>query len=475
MSKKKWIEKIILLLAPIFIISTIALLVIKLLLPINHQSANLYGNWGQSSQSKQEKKYDISKYDPEKEKTFLEINTGKAIHPCYGYKSLKNDNERIFYMLIKNNADKISEKKGYPKNNTSEDSNKDSEESNSRFENLYQFEPITVEDEDIKVDSISLIKALRAVLADNPDMFWLSENITYNLDDTYKYKIYLFSKLSNDEQKSSLKKLNEKVNKILSSVPKNTSEYEKEIFINNYMVNNCKYDHDSTKPGKTTEHPAHTSYACIVDNKAVCDGYSKAAQILFCGMGIECYTILGDAKESKYNNIHHLWNIIKINGNWYHLDITNNGDDKLTRYSYFNLNDNMIEKTHVISPLYQEEKSDSFNYNYFIPKCNSKEFNYIERNALKITSKEDLKNDKIPKKIASLKPSDDNIFYLSFSNGVTVESAGKYLCSKNSKVIFDHVQKANKNLAENGVKSIGCKSYKIEGQNALAIKIIYYK
>ncbi len=72
-----------------------------------------------------------------------------------------------------------------------------------------------------------------------------------------------------------------------------------------YIATNCSYNSKADRP--------HTAEGCLLDGEAVCDGYSKAFKI----MAEEC----GLQAKLVNNNLHE-WNLVKINGNWYHVDPT---------------------------------------------------------------------------------------------------------------------------------------------------------
>ena len=54
-------------------------------------------------------------------------------------------------------------------------------------------------------------------------------------------------------------------------------------------------------------------YGALVNKKAVCAGYAKAAQYLLQLCGIECLYVTSDT---------HAWNMVKLEDKYYHLDVT---------------------------------------------------------------------------------------------------------------------------------------------------------
>ena len=96
------------------------------------------------------------------------------------------------------------------------------------------------------------------------------------------------------------------ISRILSGVNKNWSDFEKILYIHDYLVTNCHYD-------LTFRH--YQAYDAIVNNTAVCQGYSEAYKVLLNKLGIPCEIV------TSYK-LNHAWNAVKLNGKWYYVDVT---------------------------------------------------------------------------------------------------------------------------------------------------------
>ena len=86
--------------------------------------------------------------------------------------------------------------------------------------------------------------------------------------------------------------------------------------------------------------------AAIVDGKAVCEGYAKAATLLLRLHGIPS-GVIGGIGTGNGDGEPHAWNIVKIGGAWTLLDITWIDDDDASFYDWLNLSDEMFADTHV--------------------------------------------------------------------------------------------------------------------------------
>lgn len=77
--------------------------------------------------------------------------------------------------------------------------------------------------------------------------------------------------------------------------------------------------------------------------RAVCEGYSRAMQLLLHKAGIECTLVSGAGKKT---GVAHMWNLVTIDGRNYHVDATWDDSDDVLRHNYFNLTTEQIEISH---------------------------------------------------------------------------------------------------------------------------------
>ena len=106
--------------------------------------------------------------------------------------------------------------------------------------------------------------------------------------------------------------LGEVVSKILAKVTA-TTNYEIELQIHDLILKNVKY----TNKKKRTE---HTIEGALLNKKAVCEGIAKTVKYLLNLKNIESEVVIG--KLSKDSETFHAWNVVLIEGEWYHLDVT---------------------------------------------------------------------------------------------------------------------------------------------------------
>ena len=100
---------------------------------------------------------------------------------------------------------------------------------------------------------------------------------------------------------------------------------------------------------------------------------------------IECFTLVGDAQNFEGETESHMWNIVNIDGEYYHLDTTwddPDGSESGMSHIYMNLNDDEIKKDH--SNFYTDIKCTAVKANYFAKEsCFFSSFKNSDYNKLK--------------------------------------------------------------------------------------------
>ncbi|WP_040712633.1 SLAP domain-containing protein [Paenibacillus curdlanolyticus] len=91
---------------------------------------------------------------------------------------------------------------------------------------------------------------------------------------------------------------------------------------------------------------SHTSTGALAYGMAVCDGYASALQVLLTKAGIVNKTITGSANNGSGRGYEaHMWNLVKLDGFWYHVDSTW-GDNYIDQFHYFLLPDQDMGRNH---------------------------------------------------------------------------------------------------------------------------------
>ena len=134
---------------------------------------------------------------------------------------------------------------------------------------------------------------------------------------------FTFTYLSDADQEA---QMDQTVADLLSSLDLSSkTDYQKIKAIYDYICSNITYDYDNLYDDSYTL--KHSSYAALINKKAVCQGYASLFYRLALEAGIDARVISGDSGGP------HAWNILKIEGSYYNLDST--WDAGNTEYEYF--------------------------------------------------------------------------------------------------------------------------------------------
>lgn len=140
------------------------------------------------------------------------------------------------------------------------------------------------------------------------------------------------------------------------------SDYEKVIKIHDFIINKGEYD-KRLFDNEEIPPESYSSYGILALGVGVCESYAKSMKYLLDGAGIKSLVVVG---ESMGEN--HAWNLVELDGEYYHIDSTWNdpiseNDEDFLRYNFFNLNDEELARTHDWDrQAYPQAKGEMYNY-----------------------------------------------------------------------------------------------------------------
>ena len=124
--------------------------------------------------------------------------------------------------------------------------------------------------------------------------------------------------------------LNSKIDSIINqNINNNMTTKEKVRAIHDYIINTTTYDTLKTDDINDTTYKSNTAYGVLVQGYGICSGYSDAMKIFLDKLNIVNYKICNDQ---------HIWNLVLLDGEWLHLDLTWDdpvSDKNITRDNYF--------------------------------------------------------------------------------------------------------------------------------------------
>ncbi|MCL1991086.1 MAG: hypothetical protein FWG67_09385 [Defluviitaleaceae bacterium] len=234
-------------------------------------------------------------------------------------------------------------------------------------------------DEEIQLetDDIEKIHRLyRWVLFDYPEFFWVTgagRTTVSRWSDGRVYASFEPEFGHTAEARITMQaEIDAAVDAFLTSVEPGLSEYELVRVVYEYLIRTTVYDLDA---------PDHQNiYSVFVNRESVCAGISKAAQLLLERLGIFATYVVGDAyvPGTSTEPIAHAWNLVRIYGVYYHLDVTwgspgfLEGSTLADRidvvYDYLLLNDELIFRTHTLDEGITLPPATSLAHNFFVMK-----------------------------------------------------------------------------------------------------------
>lgn len=187
-----------------------------------------------------------------------------------------------------------------------------------------------------RINREELNNIFTALHYDNPLLFFVGSNCRVSTVGFLSYFQVDYT-MSYDEYLTAVQEVEAAADSLIASLTDPRDEWLCEYELHNAIINSCRYNSYS-------EHDSSV-YGVLCLKNATCEGYSKTMKYLLDRIGIEAYVLAGVATDVDGNSDLHMWNIVNINGEYYHLDVTwddPSGDENSLLYTYFNLTDSEI-------------------------------------------------------------------------------------------------------------------------------------
>lgn len=195
------------------------------------------------------------------------------------------------------------------------------------------------------------------------DDFNFDEDIHPIYDDTAVVEAYKSgdkSKLTDEKDIYILDSVSKAIDEIIED---GMTDYEKEFAVYNYIFNGTRYDDSALAPIDSSGEFSHTPYGFFHDHNTICVGNATTFKLFMDILGIDCQII------HSTENGEHAWDIVKLDDEWYHVDVTFDGGDTKPLYSFFNVTDDA-----------KDDGSYPWDHDEF-PACEGTKYNYALQNA----------------------------------------------------------------------------------------------
>lgn len=169
-------------------------------------------------------------------------------------------------------------------------------------------------------DSADIKNVMTEVINETPYLFYTGQSYSKEIKVTTNQitRIFLtyskeYKKADGSVDKDKIKKTRAKLDKEIKSAVKlvnsSMTSVEKAMVFHDYIISSTEYSNAPSKPNRNSE------CGVFLDHVANCQGYSLAYGILLEKAGIPVAYVTSEKMS-------HMWNLIKIGGKWYNVDVT---------------------------------------------------------------------------------------------------------------------------------------------------------
>lgn len=187
---------------------------------------------------------------------------------------------------------------------------------------------------DIKIHRDDIAAYFAQVYFENPKYYYVVRSFSGTMNSSgIMGKLTKLSYTTGDksEIEATWAEIDKATEEILLYISPDMSDFEKVMTVHDYMVMNYVYDIEDMDQ----------TYLILLDRVGVCAAYAEAFQHVMNVLGIECTLV-------KSGEMGHIWNMVKVDGFWYHVDVT--WDDPvpdqfaMAKHKYIFLSEDTIKK-----------------------------------------------------------------------------------------------------------------------------------
>lgn len=210
---------------------------------------------------------------------------------------------------------------------------------NRILEGLLNFED-DIDLTEYKITKNEFNSIYRSVIWQNPGIFYVDQTYVESTSSMDTGKIlnirpnYVINKRNYAQEKA---RLDQRVQRILQNIDTSWPAYRQLRYLHDELDTFIEYEKDVDTYGSSL----YTTYGALVNNQALCHGYTLSFNYIANLLGFETRVVSSEA-------MNHTWSMVKIDGQWYHVDVT--WDDPIAdlagraTHDYFLLSENKIKQ-----------------------------------------------------------------------------------------------------------------------------------
>lgn len=223
-------------------------------------------------------------------------------------------------------------------------------------------------------DTDDIEPAMRALLEDHPELFWLDGGATYQRSGLLGSGVTITpsTDVALDQVDGIQATIDDEADAWLASLPDDASDYDKVRSAYEWVIRNTDYDLSSEQN--------QNIQSVFLGHRSVCAGYAKAFQYLLHRAGVWCAYVTGQIEAGQ-----HAWDLVRIDGTYTYCDPTWGDPTYFTTqgetvegnitYDYLCLTTAEMERDHHVA----DRASD-------LPVCDSDAYDWYRLNGTYLTS-----------------------------------------------------------------------------------------
>ena len=242
-------------------------------------------------------------------------------------------------------------------------------------------EEITVSNNQYKISPAEFEMVLEATRRDHTEQFWMGGSYTPNHDGSVFWSLEPTYTMKGAELQDAKAAFEQAINLMLARLSPEMSEYEKEKALHDMLASQIVYDSN-----RETAPNAHNAYGALVEGRAVCEGYAESLQCLLHRVGIQSVEIFGyGINPTTGIGEPHAWNAVRIDGEYYLVDLTWNDQPNILLHAYFNQTSAIMREDHDQWIIGQNANNEILTCEVFdLPVCTATKENYFTKENLRI-------------------------------------------------------------------------------------------
>ncbi len=189
--------------------------------------------------------------------------------------------------------------------------------------------------------------------AQHPELYYLASVSTQSQGGVLKKLLFTYD-ISKEEMLSDRAFIETETNNVINAIEDDWSQTEKALYVHDWLALNYMYDY---RLFENEDKENHDIVGFLKEKIGVCQSYAYTYMYILRRLGIQSYYVI-----SLEDN--HGWNVVEIDGKWYHVDTTN--DDPILGYTHrydfvgeVSHNEFLLSDTEILF--------DELHDNFFIP------------------------------------------------------------------------------------------------------------